>query len=130
MREIKFRVWDSITKNMRYDVAAFDFEDNVIYFKNTEDSIHSKEKREFIYKPFKLLQYTGLKDVNGKEIYEGDILYALDNNDELEEFVGEVLFDEVGRFVTEGFPFVTSKDCFVKGNIYENSELLGVKNNV
>lgn len=67
MRDIKFRVWDKRWNKMIYDVQDT-FEENYTlgidyfgqYLKN-EDS-------------FEVMQYTGLKDCNGKEIYEGDIL--------------------------------------------------------
>jgi uncharacterized phage protein (TIGR01671 family) len=61
MREIKFRAWDSEYKEM---IRPLEYEDLSDYI---EGMICS-------YGEENLMQYTGLKDKNGKEIYEGDIV--------------------------------------------------------
>ncbi len=73
-------------------------------------------------------QYTGLKDEEGTEIYESDQLYAPGNlTDEL-EYVGDVVWDEddarweVASFHGR-FEYIPS-GCVVRGNIYENPELV------
>ena len=79
MREIKFRAWDKQTKKMwmskcylLIDIA------NGRPFNTVEDMYMPKDR-------YILMQYTGLKDKNGKEIYEGDIckiknIYDVDDN--------------------------------------------------
>ena len=74
-------------------------------------------------------QYTGLKDKNGKEIYEGDIVEQDKNcmfNDG--KLINMVSFDGRDKFVS-GFcslyQAVNSFNAVVIGNIYENPELIG-----
>ena len=66
-REIKFRVWDSFGKEMIYIDDLYWFEEN---YYHSNDS-HRRDDSE-------LMQYTGLKDSKGTEIWEGDVV-AVEN---------------------------------------------------
>lgn len=117
MREIKFRAWNTTTKEWESDFSI-EFEDDEVY----TDPL-----------PLKLQQYAGLKDKNGKEIYEGDIMA-------LETKGGKNLKVIVWNDTDACFGWTDGNDDSwpdgftgfydeyeVIGNIYENPELLREK---
>jgi len=73
MREIKFRVWDNDNKLMYSPKLGYP--DIVLEFDGEKFILveyHEFDKK--IHDNITVMQYTGLKDKNGKEIYEGDIV--------------------------------------------------------
>ena len=126
-REIKFRAWDKKEKLMGA-VERLNFE----YGEVSLNFFHDYYKDHISFDKVELMQYTGLKDCKGVEIYEGDILkYGS---------CVEVVFYEptMGRFMTELkkcndeseigeisslSPYYTD-NYKVIGNIYQHLELL------
>ena len=141
MREIKFRAWNGreMLKNVGFhphlamDLAAED-----------EHYRESEEGRYLVgaFQSWKIMQYTGLKDKNGKEIYEGDILrtinhyegktlvylyhtvvwrdrlngwFCLNNNDKTEK-------ESDGS--CQLWVYVKNTEFEIIGNIHENPELI------
>lgn len=117
MRTIKFRAWNPELKKMS---KPFSF-GQILNFWDT--NFKSLEPDKEI-----VMQFTGLHDKNGKEIYEGDIVLQQTNNGKKPY---EVKFD-FGCFYagfhngssTKVSPKLIQKNSEVIGNIHENTELL------
>ena len=132
MREIKFRAWDKKKKKMYSDNnwpnCWFLWLDGSIWSIPDEHTLNidSQAKDVNMSKDFILMQYTGLKDKNGKKIYEGDILsYELKQGWEIffEDGCYYMMCDN-DSYLLEKIRAMISK---VIGNIYENPELLEKK---
>jgi len=122
MREIKFRAWCKAKKKL-YEVYSISKYEIVVY-----DTLNEKE---YLCEDCVLLQYTGLKDKNGVEIYEGDVIHAFSVEKPLEVVYRNGAFGYFGVFHNSfesfagNYNFDFSKlDIEVIGNFYENKELL------
>ena len=136
-REIKFRAWDN-------ELESFNM--------NTDINLYTEFNKDLVYvvggvamSGIVFEQFTGLKDKNGKEIYEGDIL----NDKSDDEWIGVVEFEEgrfgiatygikgqtmeygfdenaggFGKVEFEGMDYYNIDELEVIGNIHENKELL------
>lgn len=130
MRWIKFRAWDKLTERMvKVNRINFDDKEIEVVIKKT----HATEDYETIsFYEIGLMQYIGLKDKNGVEIYEGDVLQMC------EEYGGSSYYPIVVEYGYVGFqcyqpnnpsnkiPFrnLSIEYYNVVGNIYENPELI------
>lgn len=120
MREIKFRAWDGDRMQTVLTLGLY-------------EGFVSTNKLNSDIKDFVIMQFTGLKDKNSKEIYEGDVLkvpdwYDLPENTSMTYNNQEVSFADCsfslgGTSMHEDYEYI-SEECEVIGNIYENPELL------
>lgn len=142
-REIKFRAWDTERRMFvpqgevifkDYGETYFEVVPNCLEY--VGDKVHNGEQQ---YNRFELMQFTGLKDKNGTEIYEGDVV-----KNPVEEYNGrypEVVGHELYKIVWSDTDYMILGECLqsisknhlqlndllgceVIGNIYQNPELL------
>jgi hypothetical protein len=121
-RPIKFRAWDPDNKQMvKVRNLFFDHDNNITRVVACE----CPKPARILAERMVLMQFTGLHDKNGKEIWEGDILGMSGNN-------AQIIWDDA-RFVMKrtaapyhDFPLCDgfSKLLEVIGNIHENGDLL------
>ena len=127
-REIKFRAWiKKGCESKMGEVTSINLDEGYINYivcneQNEIEIIGLAYLDEYI-----LLQYTGLKDKNGKEIYVGDIVILNDAEEEnrcvVEYKYGSYIL--VDGELRENLSNVENRFLEVIGNIYENPELLG-----
>ena len=124
MREIKFRAWVKDRKEI-VNVEEIDFMNKVI---NYIDNDYENNRQEIIgscFEDIELMQYTGLKDKNNKEIYEGDIFHT--GSKKILYVVEWIDCGLKGRQIKNkswiGLDY-WKDDIEVIGNIYENPELM------
>lgn len=126
MREIKFRAWVKDRKAI-FEVISIDYVSKKVTY-IVERTGHLLNIRHDKFNDVELMQYTGIKDKDNKEIYEGDILFesfgeryykvVFENGSFRAEFKGD--FEEYSFDLID----VVAQGCEVVGNIYENPELM------
>jgi uncharacterized phage protein (TIGR01671 family) len=115
MREIKFRAYNTLTKKIfNVDVLA-------ISKCSWDCPDYNTQGVSLAYQPsVKVMQYTGLKDINGKDIYEGDIIrFTFEDENYLNmDSTVTVSIPNFYDIYKNGW----NRDFEVIGNIYENKE--------
>jgi len=142
-RDLKFRIWNSHYEKWQTNLTMF--------MNNTNDGSYSFNFSKQIYENYKLQQYTGISDINGKDIYEEDIIK---NTTSYEEYCNPAvvvwgIYEKVGwklaykpknyHIIPEELQHIINGNKFIEefslshkgfgryeviGNIHENPDLL------
>lgn len=120
----RYRAWDKEFKEM-VQVDALVFEEQIIKVTYKNGNVVKEDLKNYV-----LMQSTGLKDKNGKEIFEGDVV-KMAKNVYSEPTYYEVVRHRGGAYRLESKQYgcelwLRYTDCEIAGDIYKNPELLEV----
>lgn len=120
-RQLKFRAWDGV----RMTTSG-------IMFNNSNGCIEVPKEASFggiLTTKYEVMQFTGLTDKNGEQVFEGDIVQAYRSGQKFKGDIYLIKYDE-RQFIMASTIDETNIDCIwffdfeIIGNIYENSNLL------
>lgn len=124
MREFKMKAWLKKEKKM---VAIIGIDFNYEYIRYTEDSnLFNENYKTAEFKDIELLQFTGLKDNGGQELYEADVIKF---NDGIDDIYGLISYDDEDGAYRVSYANITEHlseregDFEIVGNIFENPDL-------
>lgn len=128
----RYRAWDK-EENRWINIASlvFDEEGELWYLSPVMDDFNPVYYENELGKTWEIMQSTGLKDKNGVEIFEGDVIFyayfETNANNRLVKFVNGQFIAELIRNGYHKSLINVIDDAEIIGNIYEHPELLEVK---
>lgn len=124
MKELKIKAWLKKEKKM-LSIIGIDF--NYEYIRYTEDdNLFNSDYKVAEFKDIELLQFTGLKDNGGQELYEADVIKF---NDGIDDIYGLISYDDEDGTYCVSYENITEHlsdregDFEIVGNIFENPDL-------
>ena len=124
MKKFKMKAWLMKEKKM-VSIIGIDF--NYEYIRYTEDdNLFNENYKTAEFKNIELLQFTGLKDNGGQELYEADVIKF---NDGIDDIYGLISYDDEDGTYRVSYENITEHlsdregDFEIVGNIFENPDL-------
>ncbi len=124
MKNFKMKAWLKKEKKM-VNIIGIDF--NYEYIRYTEDdNLFNENYKTAEFKNIELLQFTGLKDNGGQELYEADVIKF---NDGIDDIYGLISYDDEDGTYRVSYENITEHlsdregDFEIVGNIFENPDL-------
>ena len=124
MKEFKMKAWLKKEKKM---VAIIGIDFNYEYIRYTEDdNLFNSDYKTAEFKDIELLQFSGVKDNGGQELYEADVIKF---NDGIDDIYGLISYDDEDATYRVSYENITEHlsdregDFEIVGNIFENPDL-------
>lgn len=133
MKDIKFRAFHKPTSKKMFDVVQIDFTNKIVF---SYERIHNTSKYSYFdtvsynFSDCELMQYTGLTDCEGKDIFEGDIVKVFESQFKKENNafkIAEISYSPPSFFLKSNKLINQLSNAYeikILGNIHQNSELL------